>query len=149
MVAAFYLLDTYTPDVFSTDVRNATFCFLDSISKVSFQNTTKYIVCILIVISNSVFLDWYSYSSIHSIFENSLQFERASTGNIWYLDDFCINFSMFYSRDQGHNLSSESFRIEDFREPFIVYKTKGKIQTSKNTSRMRCMIAKKYKSWFC
>ena len=34
MVSDFFLIDTYTPDVFSTDVRNFTFCLLDSISKV-------------------------------------------------------------------------------------------------------------------
>ena len=30
----FFMLDTYTPDVFSTDVRNVTFCLLDGFSKV-------------------------------------------------------------------------------------------------------------------
>lgn len=33
-MGVFFLVDTYTPDVFSTDVRNFTFCFLDSISKI-------------------------------------------------------------------------------------------------------------------
>ena len=37
-MADFFLIDTYTPDIFSTDVRNLTFCFLDSISKVK-KNT--------------------------------------------------------------------------------------------------------------
>lgn len=34
MLAAFYMIDTYTQDVFSTDVRNSTFNLLDSIGKV-------------------------------------------------------------------------------------------------------------------
>ena len=34
IVGNFFLVDTYAPDVFSTDVRNFTFCFLDSVSKI-------------------------------------------------------------------------------------------------------------------
>lgn len=34
IVGNFYLVDTYSPDVFSTDIRNFTFSFLDSISKI-------------------------------------------------------------------------------------------------------------------
>ena len=41
----FYMLDTYTPDVFSTDVRNVTFCLLDGFSKVKkkFDQLNTYI----------------------------------------------------------------------------------------------------------
>ena len=35
MVAVFYMIGTYTQDVFSTDVRGSTFNFLDCVSKVS------------------------------------------------------------------------------------------------------------------
>ena len=34
MIGNFFMLDTYTPDVFSTDVRNVTFSLLDGFSKV-------------------------------------------------------------------------------------------------------------------
>ena len=34
IVGDFFLVDTYAPDVFSTDVRNFTFNFLDGVSKV-------------------------------------------------------------------------------------------------------------------
>ena len=37
----FYMLDTYTPDVFSTDVRNVTFCLLDGFSKVKIAQWAK------------------------------------------------------------------------------------------------------------
>ena len=38
ILACFYMIDTYTQDVFSTDVRNLTFNVLDSISKVLSAN---------------------------------------------------------------------------------------------------------------
>ena len=38
ILACFYMIDTYTQDVFSTDVRNLTFNVLDSISKVRSAN---------------------------------------------------------------------------------------------------------------
>ena len=34
IVGDFFLIDTYAPDIFSTDVRNFTFSFLDSVSKI-------------------------------------------------------------------------------------------------------------------
>jgi hypothetical protein len=34
MSGDFYLVDTYTPDLFSTDTRNFAFSFLDAVSKV-------------------------------------------------------------------------------------------------------------------
>ena len=37
VVSCFFLLDAYTPDLFSTDTRNFAFALLDSVSKVSFK----------------------------------------------------------------------------------------------------------------
>ena len=37
----FFMLDTYTPDVFSTDVRNVTFSLLDGFSKVHIKLKTN------------------------------------------------------------------------------------------------------------
>ncbi len=35
IIASFFLIDAFTPELFSTDARNSTFSFLDSLSKVS------------------------------------------------------------------------------------------------------------------
>jgi len=42
VVSSFFLLDTYTPEVFSTDTRNFSFSFLDSVSKVKLQFIGQY-----------------------------------------------------------------------------------------------------------
>ncbi len=42
MSGDFYLVDTYTPDMFSTDTRNFAFSFLDAVSKVKGHYTSHF-----------------------------------------------------------------------------------------------------------
>ena len=99
-MADFFLIDTYTPDIFSTDVRNLTFCFLDSISKVKKINiVSKYIDN---KISNyyTYFTDWNYNSSFYHIHWNSKWTSRDTSGHFWSPNGPFINLPPVSARNK-------------------------------------------------
>ena len=108
MVGVFYMIGTYTQDVFSTDIRGTTFNFLDCVSKV-YLNQFKLSSCQILMqlllksifISNSTSIsDRDSFSPIHSWFRRRRQ-RGTSFRNIWNDDDILCTLSLFSTRNEG------------------------------------------------
>ena len=102
MVGVFYMIGTYTQDVFSTDIRGTTFNFLDCVSKVYlYQFKLLSLTLDSIFLSNSTSIsDRDSFSPIHSWFGRRRQ-RGTSFRNIWNDDDILCTLSLFSTRNEG------------------------------------------------
>ena len=123
MVGVFYMIGTYTQDVFSTDIRGTTFNFLDCVSKVylyQFKLSSCQILMQLLLksifISNSTSIsDRDSFSPIHSWFGRRKQ-RGTSFRNIWNDDDILCTLSLFNTRNE--RVTSHS-KLQRYGSPFI------------------------------